>query len=779
MKTIITTITSIVLTMLLTAVPAAAQNITGRLIDESGDPVAYASVVIVSRPDSSYMTGATTAEDGRFTIPAREGEEYDLTASFIGYLDIRMVCTASDLGTLVMKEDTEMLDEVTVIADRTEHDATGYTVNLKAADIVKGKSTSDALAFLPNITEQDGSFKINGLAVSEIYVDGVKLTSSDELKNIPAERIESVKVNFMAGAHQNAAVSGGTISITLTRPPEGGFYGNLMAGGKYMNYGFSGNAGGMLYSRYKNLSIYDNLMMGIGDGGDTGWQSTDGADGSTLSWKDETSRLFFWNMANRLSLNQQIGERNNLGISYYIGYSDSNTTTGTVTDGSGVESAVKGRNSYLMQEVTAKYSSVFNERGTSMDIIADWLGRSYASDYAYSYTGEDDTRTQNETSSNFAKLSVDFSDPISRKVSLSYGLSAQYISSRYTPLDISGSSDGRFYISELPTRTGGLTPLVYISAGGTLWERLRYSLGVNFQMNFIEYQAMDSEMETFHNIQWGINPTLSLMMPLDKNGKHSMSLNYRRTLGDIPYDAISSTIRWIDPYNYSVGNPDLKAETGDMVILGFSLLNNMINISGRYTHTANAIYWDNFQSEEDPDVYYEKPVNINGLNIFATTLDLNFNPLKPWYIKIAGQLYFRPENNISVGGIQYSGTNIRQYYMLRNQLAFKNGWGGSLDLIYEPTYKYFGYTYHKVYNLGGQIYKSFGKGNYMLVLNFNLLGNRRRLDRTVGNQTITHAYTTPVQNIGLTFWWNFSGGKKVSVNAVQGSQSYQEVVNTR
>lgn len=67
----------------------------------------------------------------------------------------------------------------------------------------------------------------------------------------------------------------------------------------------------------------------------------------------------------------------------------------------------------------------------------------------------------------------------------------------------------------------------------------------------------------------------------------------------------------------------------------------------------------------------------------------------------------------------------------------------------------------------------------MLVLNFNLLGNRRRLDRTVGNQTITHAYTTPVQNIGLTFWWNFSGGKKVSVNAVQGSQSYQEVVNTR
>ena len=60
-----TFITSIALTILLTAIPAAAQDITGRLVDESGDPVAYASVVIISRPDSAYMTGATTAEDAK------------------------------------------------------------------------------------------------------------------------------------------------------------------------------------------------------------------------------------------------------------------------------------------------------------------------------------------------------------------------------------------------------------------------------------------------------------------------------------------------------------------------------------------------------------------------------------------------------------------------------------------------------------------------------------------------------------------------------------------
>ena len=60
-KAMKTFITSIALMILLTAIPAAAQNITGRLVDESGDPVAYASVVIISRPDSAYMTGATSA----------------------------------------------------------------------------------------------------------------------------------------------------------------------------------------------------------------------------------------------------------------------------------------------------------------------------------------------------------------------------------------------------------------------------------------------------------------------------------------------------------------------------------------------------------------------------------------------------------------------------------------------------------------------------------------------------------------------------------------------
>ena len=73
----------------------------------------------------------------------------------------------------------------------------------------------------------------------------MKLTSFDELDNIPADRIDKVKVNYLAGLNQNASITGGTIEITLKRIPEGGYSGSVSAMGGYANYGGLGNAWAM------------------------------------------------------------------------------------------------------------------------------------------------------------------------------------------------------------------------------------------------------------------------------------------------------------------------------------------------------------------------------------------------------------------------------------------------------------------------------------------------------------------------------------------------------
>ena len=199
----------------------AQDIISGKVVDENRSPLPYVSVVLQHVQDSSYVCGVTSDTEGVFRLLVQPDREYALLVSYIGYTTVRETCKVGNVGTIVMKKDVTMLEEVNVIASRIRHNANGYTVNLRSSDIVKGKQSADALAFLPGITKEDNSYKINGLPVSEIYVDGIKLANMDELKNLPADMIERVKVNYLAGSNQNAALTGGTIDISLRQPPQG------------------------------------------------------------------------------------------------------------------------------------------------------------------------------------------------------------------------------------------------------------------------------------------------------------------------------------------------------------------------------------------------------------------------------------------------------------------------------------------------------------------------------------------------------------------------------
>ena len=53
--------------MLMTAFTLAAKEKSdwkGKVVDEKGDPVAYANVAVLSRADSTMVCGAVTEEDG-------------------------------------------------------------------------------------------------------------------------------------------------------------------------------------------------------------------------------------------------------------------------------------------------------------------------------------------------------------------------------------------------------------------------------------------------------------------------------------------------------------------------------------------------------------------------------------------------------------------------------------------------------------------------------------------------------------------------------------------
>ena len=214
-------------------------RLKGLVVDENNLPLPYANVTLLNPVDSAMVGGGVTNESGRFVIPNDHGKVI-ARITYVGYKPAYRLCARDNVGTIQLQPDQFTLKNVTIEGSRIHYDATGYTINVRSSDIAKGKQASDILAFLPGVSKEGDTYKINGLQVSEIYVDGVKLTSKDELKNIPADMIDKVKINYLAGVNQNAADAGGTIEITLHKPSESSYYGSLWGGAEYHpSYGFS------------------------------------------------------------------------------------------------------------------------------------------------------------------------------------------------------------------------------------------------------------------------------------------------------------------------------------------------------------------------------------------------------------------------------------------------------------------------------------------------------------------------------------------------------------
>ena len=45
-----------------------AQNISGKIVDAKGEPLAFANVVLLNRQDSAFVNGAVSGENGGFSI---------------------------------------------------------------------------------------------------------------------------------------------------------------------------------------------------------------------------------------------------------------------------------------------------------------------------------------------------------------------------------------------------------------------------------------------------------------------------------------------------------------------------------------------------------------------------------------------------------------------------------------------------------------------------------------------------------------------------------------
>ncbi|WP_350289785.1 TonB-dependent receptor [uncultured Croceitalea sp.] len=104
-----------VFTLLFGATLIAQTTVTGKVVDQNGDPVPSANVLLLGKAE-----GTVADFDGNFTFSTSETPPFKLKISSIGYTDTTVDVTANNQElSIVLNEASTLLDEIVISASRT------------------------------------------------------------------------------------------------------------------------------------------------------------------------------------------------------------------------------------------------------------------------------------------------------------------------------------------------------------------------------------------------------------------------------------------------------------------------------------------------------------------------------------------------------------------------------------------------------------------------------------------------------------------------------------
>lgn len=242
--------------------------ISGIVADVAGKPLPAASVLLLNGADSTLVKGQLSTMEGSYSFEGVEPGEYRLGVSMLGYThyfsDVFTLNNQSgekDLGTTVLEENAQQLDEVSIVAKRPlfEQKIDRLVVNVATSVTSAGSTALEVLQRSPGVLVNRGAGWINmsGKNGVLIMINGKisRLPPSaiiQLLEGMNADNIERIELIHTPPANFDAEGNAGIINIVLKKNVDDGLNGSysLSAG-----YGLKEKAGANLNFNYRRNKV--------------------------------------------------------------------------------------------------------------------------------------------------------------------------------------------------------------------------------------------------------------------------------------------------------------------------------------------------------------------------------------------------------------------------------------------------------------------------------------------------------------------------------------------
>ena len=605
-----------------------AQNISGKIVDAKGEPLAFANVVLLYRQDSAFVKGTVSGEDGRFTIdsPCNGGI---IKVTSVGHKTIFKDCKGENVGVIKMEEDSKMLGEVVIKSSlpKTILKNGGMTTTVAGSVLEKAGTMEHLLDRIPNVSAKDGQIEVFGRGTPVIFINGRKMQDQMDLQRLQPSNIKKIEVINNPGARYDASVKS-VIRITTKKTQGEGFsfdnkttfsvneekrlssyesfQGNYRKGGLDVN--------GFLYGAYthtpesKQVTQYSYIT-------DT-WQQN-------MNVNQEFTNI---NPYARLGVSYMLGEESDLGASFSYNRLAKDKGEGTQTFNIMQNNVQKESSTvdYLSPGQSTTYSAnayyVGKIGGLNVDFNTDyyWYGKKQWMDLHETVLDE------------YRQTETEKSDVCSYRNNRNYLLASKLVLS--IPLLNGTFSLGGEYSHVNRRSHYQVEPEVVDNEKEKVKESMtsafvdysrrfgQLTMQAGLRYEYINFDYYDNDLyiaeqsKTYGN--WF--PSLALSLPV---GKTQMQLTYATDIYRPSYNELRSGVQYDNQYTYESGNPFLVPSITHNLTYGLSW--EWLNLQLVYSHISDEVCTMTQTYRGNPMKSLARPENINSYNSFQAGLTLN------------------------------------------------------------------------------------------------------------------------------------------------------------
>ena len=735
--------------------PMMAQDIKGKIVDEKGEPLAFANVVLLNRQDSAFVKGVVSGEDGHFAIDSACNNGI-IKVTSVGYKTAWKDCTGENAGVIKMVADSKVLGEVVVksLLPKTILKNGGMTTTVAGSVLEKAGTMEHLLDRIPNVSAQNGNIKVFGRGEPIIYINGRQMRDRSELDRLSSDNIKSVEVIANPGARY-AASTKAVIRITTKKIHGDGFGFDATTEGSYDE---KKNTGG-----YARLNLYyrrNGLELGA-YAYSSKQSSPDEKDLQQMTYLDKTlnqqDRTRWKNktetFSSRLNASYQFDDNNSLGASISFLRNPKLQTDGK-TEGSALRDEVLtetntsirsefGQNSNLSSNIY--YVGKIGKLG--IDFNTDWFwskgnNKNNIDEHYQEVNSEIQNQLVSSTTSKYNRL-------IASKMVLSYPLFGGDLSvggeysftNRNTNYAIIPNTLADNVIDRI--KEGMASAFVTYNRD---FGKLNMEAGLRYENVDFKYyddsQYMAEQSKTYG--EWF--PSLSLSMPI---GNVQMQLSYAADINRPNYWVLRSGVQYSNHYTYETGNPFLVSEISRNT--SYDLAYKWLTFNLTYEHVSDPIYQTVEMYKDNTTIGLMRMINGKSYNNVTSTLNLQptFGIWHPMLSAMVEKQWFELETrdgrylNKPVAMFRFNNTFDTKWAMFSVMMTY-------ITKGYEENH----YIYKPMFNTDLSIYKGFLKDCLTLQLyvsdvfgtnDSHIIGKYGKLKETVFDEFSTSKISLTVR----------------------------------